>query len=97
MVMDAIQNSALEGATASNDFIAGDHALLCYSAPSPGLMTPSAGYTFNWTGYLGGAAGVQMKRFRMEHLESDRVEIQAAYDQEVISSSLGYFFPSVLA
>ena len=45
-------------------------------------MTPSAGYTFNWTGMIGstGGAGLRIKTFRMEHLASDRVEIDAAFD-----------------
>ena len=69
LVMDAIHNTAKEGATASHSFIGGKHALLCYAAPSPGLMTPSAGYTFSWTGYVGASDnGVRIKRFRMEEL-----------------------------
>lgn len=92
-VMKAIQNTTKEGQTASHSFIGGANALLCYSAPSPGIMTPSAGYTFSWTGAAGaGAEGGRIKRFRMEKLESDRIEIQMAFDQKKISADLGYFF-----
>lgn len=97
LVMNAIENTAAEGATAAHSFIGGKHALLCYSAPSPGLMTPSAGYTFSWTGHLGaGAKGGRIKSFRMEALASDRVEIEMAFDQKLVSADLGYFFPSVV-
>lgn len=93
LVMKAVENTAAEGQTNVHSFIGGKQALLAYAAPSPGLMTPSAGYTFSWTGYLGaGAAGQRIKRFRMEHLASDRVEIEMAFQQKLISADLGAFF-----
>jgi hypothetical protein len=93
LVLKSIENTAKEGQTASHSFIGGENALLCYSALSPGIMTPSAGYTFSWTGFMGaGASGGRIKRFRMEHLESDRVEMQMAFDQKLIAADLGYFF-----
>lgn len=96
-VMRAIENTAAEGATASHSFIGGSHALLCYSASSPGIMTPSAGYTFSWTGFLGaGSEGNRIKRFRREAQEADRVEIQMAFDQKLIAADLGYFFPDAI-
>lgn len=92
-IMKAIENTAKEGATASHSFIGGANALLCYSAPAPGIMTPTAGYTFSWTGFLGaGSEGNRIKRFRIERIESDRVEIQMAFDQKLVASDLGYFF-----
>lgn len=98
-VMEAVRNTAQKGLADSIGFIGTSlDALLCYSAPSPGLMVPSAGYTFSWNGYMGAsAAGMRMKRFRMEHLESDRIEIDSAYDQKVIAPELGYFFDDVTA
>lgn len=98
LVMDAIENTAAEGASATFSFIGGKHALLSYAPPSPGLMTPSAGYTFNWTGLVGsGPEGMRIKRFRMEPIASDRVEIDMSYDQKVISKDLGYFFGGIVA
>ena len=97
LVGSAINNTAKEGATESSSFIFSGGALLTYAAPSPGLMIPSAGYTFTWTGLLAaGSNGTRMKKFRMEHLESDRVEIQSAYDQKVVASDLSVFFNSLL-
>lgn len=97
-IMKAIENTAKEGATNSHSFIGGKHALLCYSAPRPGIMTPTAGYTFSWTGFIGaGPEGNRIKRFRMEHLESDRVEIQMAFDAKKVAGDLGYFFLSVVS
>ena len=85
--------SAEDAASASNSYVLGNHALLTYTPPSPGLLTPAAGYTFTWTGLTGiNNAGVAVSSFRMQHLKSDRVEGELAYDHKVVSSELGYFF-----
>lgn len=97
LVMDSIYNTANKGADNTHQFIGGKHALLSYAPASPGIMTPSAGYTFSWTGYLGASPqGMRIKRFRMEAIESDRVEIQQAFDQKRVASELGYFFNGVV-
>lgn len=97
LVMDAVQNTAAQGATAVHAFIGGKHALLSYAPAQPGIMTPSAGYTFSWTGRVGsGNDGLRIKRFRMDQLESDRVEIDMSYDQKKISADLGYFFGDIV-
>lgn len=97
-IAGAIENTAAEGQTNTHAFIAGKHALLVYSAPSPGLMTPSGGYTFSWTGHLGASAlGSRMKKFRLEQIASDRVEIEMSFDQKLVSADLGYFFSGAVA
>lgn len=98
LVMNSVENTAAEGQTNSHAFIGGKKALLCYAAPNPGLMTPTAGYTFSWTGYTGAAAmGQRIKRFRMEKLASDRVEIEMAFDQKLVAADLGYFWDTIVA
>lgn len=94
LVARATENTAAQGATDSFNFVAdAQDALLTYSAPNPGLMTPSAGYLMAWNGYLGaGPQGNRIKRFRMEHLASDRVEGELAFAAELVSASLGAFF-----
>lgn len=93
LVSKAVHNTAKRGATESSAFIAGPNALLTYVPTSAGLMVPSAGYTFSWTGWMGvSGMGHRIKRFRMEELESDRIEIQMAYDQKVVGADLGFFF-----
>lgn len=96
-VMDAIENTAKEGQTNSHSFIGGKHALLVYSAPSPGLQIPTGGYTFTWSGLYGMQKGIRMKSFRMEALESDRIEIGAAFDCKLVAADLGYFFNAIVA
>ena len=98
LVSDAIINSGKEGLADSHNFIAGKHALLSYTPANPGLWVPSAGYTFSWNGYFAaGPMGERMKRFRMEHLSADRVEIEMAYTQKVISPEMGFFFENIVA
>lgn len=97
LVCDAIQNTANEGAANAHSFISGaDGCLVLHTPRSAGLMTPAAGYTFAWNGFLGAAQGTRIKRFRMEHLASDRIEIEQAYAQKVVSTALGYFLNDVL-
>lgn len=94
----AIENSAVEGATDDISFIANKGALLCYSNPQPSILKPSAGYTFSWNGYLGaGVAGNRIKKFRMEQLESDRVEGTIAFDSKQVASDLGVWFGSTVS
>jgi len=86
-----------EGATGAYSFIASKGALLCYSAPNPGLLTPSAGYTFAWKGLSGMGYSTAIKNFRMEHLESDRIEGQSAFDCKIVAADLGAFFATAIA
>ncbi len=98
VVMRSIYNTAKEGATKSHSFIGGKVAGLFYAAPSPGLMQPSAGYIFSWTGYLGaGPQGQRIKRFRMEQLASDRIEIEISFDMKLIAADLGAFWDAIVA
>jgi hypothetical protein len=97
-VMKGVFNSAAEGATASYGQIGDKDALLCYVAPQAGLMTASAGYNFVWTGVGGGlGTSTAVSRFRMDHLRSDRLEIESAWDFKIVSSPLGYFFSNPVA
>ncbi len=97
LVMEAIQNTAKEGQTASHSFIGGKNALLSYRPRSPGIMTPSAGYTFSWTGRVGsGNDGMRIKRFRQDNIESDRIEIDMSYDQKLVATDLGAFFGAIV-
>ena len=88
-----------QDANASYNFINNSKAaLLCYAPSAPSLLTPSAGYTFTWNGYLGGnSEGIKIKRFRMEHIASDRIEAEMTYDMKVVAPDMGAFFSNVVA
>ena len=93
-VLDAISNTGPEEGTEATDFIATNkEAMLTFAPPRPSLLMPSAGYTFAWTGLLGaGAFATRMKRFEMKALEAVRVEGEMAWDQNLVSADLGFFF-----
>lgn len=83
------------GASSSPD---SNGILLLFSAPRPSRNTPSAGYTFAWNGYLGASAwGGRIKKYRMEHIASDRIEIEAAYTQQITAPELGTFMSGCVA
>lgn len=98
LVMNAVENTGKEGQAASHSFIGGKRALLTHSTNSPGLMTPTAGYTFSWTGLLGsGADGNRIKSFRMEDRSADRIEIDMCFDMKLVSADLGALWDSIVA
>jgi len=69
---------------------------MMYVNPTPSLLTPSAGYTFSWNGYLGsGEEGGRVKRFRVEENAADRIEMEMAFDMKVVCSDLGMLFTNV--
>jgi hypothetical protein len=98
MVTKSVKATNNEGASEAYSFVHGKAAMLCYSAPTPGLLQPSAGYTFGWTGVSGGiGATIGTSRFRMESLKSDRIEGEAAWDHKVVAADLGVFFATCVA
>jgi hypothetical protein len=96
---DQFPDARVQDQATTYDFITNAKGMLLAYAPSgPSLMTPSAGYTFTWKGYLGGnSQGIKIKRFRMEHIASDRIEAEATYDMKVVAPDLGIFFDQVVA
>lgn len=99
LVASAVKNSAAKGVAANTSFILGKNALLAYRAPKPSLKTPSAGYTFTWTGLLGaGAYANRIVRIQMPWLGmgTERIEGEMAFDQKVVAADLGGFFLGVV-
>ncbi len=97
LVMSAVVNTAAEGQPTLNNFINSNNALLAYKTPTPGRLVPSAGYDFQWRGLYRGNNGQRIKNFRLEWLDSDRIEIEQAFDLKVVAPSLGVFFSNAVA
>ena len=93
-----INDAAAQDAAATYHYIADSKsALLSYAPSAPSLMTPSAGYTFNWTGYFAGnSQGLRIKTFRMEPIASDRVEGELTYDMRLVGKDMGVFFSAAI-
>ena len=94
-----VNDAVAQDAAASYSFIAsGKNALLAYSAPSPSLMQPTAGYTFTWNGYANGnSQGIRVKSFRQEHIASDRIEAEMTYDMKQVAADCGVFISGAIA
>lgn len=106
VVASAIINSAAEGAADSYSYMASPKdALLCYAEPNPGLRKASAGYIFTWRGMFGGDAyGTFVAKFPMPHLGispvagvTERVEVQMAFDPNLVAADLGAYFHGAVA
>jgi len=101
-VMEAVANSAKEGAAEANGFIGGKHAMLVHTPRSAGLMTPAAGLTFAWNTIPGVAnLGITVESFSDDALKrmqvAEHIQVKMAYDMKVVGADLGYFFKDIVA
>lgn len=101
MVGGLVYDAAQEKANSSVDstevaFAITPHdAFLAYVPPSPGLMTPAAGYTFAWTGLLGGGAlTAGIWRGRDGRAYTDWFHSRCAYGFGIVDNRLGIFLDS---
>ena len=94
-VAKAVKATNAEGGTAAYAMTHGKHAWLGYVNPNPGLLAPSAGYTFVWRGLSG--MDMSISRYRIDLAKADRIEIEMAWDNKVVATDLGYFFSGAVA
>jgi len=98
LVSKSVKATNAEGATGAYAFTTGKTALLAHVAPNPGILTPSAGYTFSWTGVSQGMGlTIGTSSFRLESLRATRVEAELAFDNKVVAQDLGYFWNTIVA
>jgi hypothetical protein len=100
-VMEAVNNTAVEGAAEANAFIGGKHALLCHTPSSAGLMTPAAGMTFAWNNIPGANnLGITVESFSDDALKrqqiAEHIQVKMSYDMKVVGADLGYFFKDIV-
>jgi hypothetical protein len=94
-----INDGALQDAAATYEWVLDKKSMLLGYRPNrPGLLEPSAGYTFNWRGYgAGNRHGLTMSNFPDLKTRSDRIEGEAAYDQKLVSADCGIFLKNVVS
>lgn len=102
LVMEAVHNTAVEGAAESNAFIGGKHALLTYTPSNAGLQTPASGLTFAWNNIPGANnLGITVESFSDDALKrqqvAEHIQVKMAYDMRVVGADLGYFFNGIVA
>jgi hypothetical protein len=100
LIAEAVENVAPEGKADNIKFIVDtESAMLVYAAPSPSIMTPSAGYIFAWTGLIPGvtnAMGGVLVRGREELAHTDVLQIRVAFDMQATATDLGMFFSKAM-
>lgn len=96
IVGESIYATSEEGSdTPETDFVlSGEKALLVAVTPSPSIDTPSAGYTFTWTGLNPG--GLMIDNLDRRDLDSLQVKGRQAFDMKATATDLGVFFDNVL-
>lgn len=97
-VGSSFRNTAKEGQGEALTQNYSNSILLTHTASSPGLLTPSAGYTFSWDGVSDGAGlSIGTRSWYMQELRATRVESESAWSNKVVAPDLGVFLNGVVA
>ena len=98
IVASSIYATNEEGGTAAYAFNFGKAAWIGYVNPSPGLLAPSAGYTFAWNGVSGTLGeNVGISSIDMPLKKATRIEGEIAFDNKIVATDLGYFINAAVA
>jgi hypothetical protein len=99
LVGRATHNTAVEKAASANMsyIMNGNDAALYYAAPNPGLLVPTAGYTFTWSNLIPGGSGQTITSWRDNDRKSQKIEIEASDAQKLVASDLGVYFDGVVS
>lgn len=97
LIADSVYNSAAEGAAVTMARIIDDDALLLYVPSTPGLMMPSAGYTFFWqSAVLGPAAPQFIRRWEDDKNRRTVIESHSYWDQVRTEQQAGFFYQDIV-
>jgi hypothetical protein len=97
VILSAVENTALEGATAAASYIAGKGAVLLYRNTTPSIESVTAVRTFTWKNYLATDAGFRIKKYRDEGRASDVVEMESAFVHKIAAQDAGAYLATVVA
>jgi hypothetical protein len=101
LVAKAIYASNVEGETPVYGAIHGKNALLAFASEEPALETPTAGAIFIWDdeGRMNGGGGdpFGIRTWFEQKEKADYVEIEGAWDNQIIGTDLGFFFSSIVS
>lgn len=94
------ETTTITGSAGTFSFVASKDALLLHTASSPGLMIPTAGYTFAWAGLTGlNTMGIRVAQIPMPWLglETVRTEGEMAFDMQIVGKDLGIRFKGIVS
>lgn len=89
LVGRGIKNTASEGEAGQYTAIWSNHLILMHVAKNPGRMTPTYGYTFQWTP-PGFPAPFTIRRLDDDRNMVETMEVHHYQDEKVVSTALGY-------
>ena len=93
LVPKAIQNTAAEGATATFTDVWSTSCVLAYVAPAPGLMVPSYGYSFRWSGPnigAGSPGNFAVQRRSDSKRKAEELQLGFYQDEGIVAAELGF-------
>jgi len=96
LVGRALHDTGPEGSALNPTYMFPDNLLLVYAPERPGLMVPTGGYIFAWTGYNNGY-NVGVATIELPTRKAIRYEGEMAYDQKLLAPDLGYILYDVLS
>lgn len=100
VVMDAVTNTAKEGAPGTPEWMAGDGMLMVHTPASAGTEVPASGLTFAYNAIEGVSYGLSTESFTDDALKrtgvAEEVQVKMAYDMKVVGPQLGTFINDVL-
>lgn len=88
-VSTAVQDTAAEGLASSISFMWGDVAFLGWKPASPGLKTPSCGYTFIKN-------APRVRSWFDDERNADAIEVEVKYVPKVVASLTGYLIKDII-
>jgi len=100
LVGAAIKNTAAEGQSDSFSDVWGKHCLVAYVAPQPGIMVPTYGASFRWTGPTIGAFGPDNLAVEVKNNTDLKAEEQRAFyyqSEEIVAPELAYLILNAVA
>ncbi len=87
MVGTAIYDTTAEGGTSSLSYVWGNHMFVGYATGTPSLLSPTAGYVFNYQTR-------ETSRFREDQERQDVVEVRQSFDIRETATDAGYLIKS---
>jgi len=96
VVLDAVENTAAEGATFAGAYIAGSSGLLMYRNKSASVESVTAVKTFTWQTYSRSPNGTRILKYRDENVHSDIVEMHSAFVHKIVAADCGVYFDDLV-
>jgi hypothetical protein len=97
VVMEAVENTAIEGATMTGAFIAGKHGLLMHRNKTAGRKGATAVKTFTWQRPKTDANGIAILKYPGATPHQRIVECESNFTHKIVATDLGVFFNGLVA